>query len=254
MSDSFNLFINFTKLLFIVLFIAHWGACFWFYIGINEFYDKGSSWVSKAEMLDSDVIDQYICSIYYYITTMTTVGYGDIVPVTNNERLYSMFSMLLACGIFAYVIGSIGTFLSSRYDEEMIFKQKIMYVDQFLKNKSLNKNVRTKVRRYLEHVLENKREQKIEESEVLELLNKNLKEEIMMHLNGLLLKNGTFSTISRFDEFCLLLTNIMRDETLNPGDVIFHKNDLSLRLYFINSGQGGSGNRLLRWPKTMHLG
>jgi hypothetical protein len=167
---------------------------------------------------------------------MTTVGYGDIVPVTNNERLYSMFSMILACGIFAYVIGSIGTFLSSRFDDEMIFKQKIMYVDQFLRSNSMNKNVRIKVRRYLEHVLERKREQKIDEAQVLDLLNKNLKEEIIMHLNGLLLKNGSFSSIARFDEFCLMLTSMMKVETLNPGDVIFHKGDLSLRLYFINSG------------------
>jgi hypothetical protein len=167
---------------------------------------------------------------------MTTVGYGDIVPVTNNERLYSMFSMILACGIFAYVIGSIGTFLSSRFDDEMIFKQKIMYVDQFLRSNSMNKNVRIKVRRYLEHVLEKKREQKIDEAQVLDLLNKNLKEEIIMHLNGLLLKNGTFSSLARFDEFCLMLTSMMKVETLNPGDVIFHKGDLSLRLYYINSG------------------
>jgi CRP-like cAMP-binding protein len=126
--------------------------------------------------------------------------------------------------------------LSSRYDEEMIFKQKIMYVDQFLRNKSLHKNVRTKVRRYLEHVLENKREQKIDESEILTLLNKNLKEEVIMHLNGLLLKNGTFGVINKFDEFCILLTSVMREETLNPGDTIFQKGDHSLRLYFINNG------------------
>ncbi len=167
---------------------------------------------------------------------MTTVGYGDITPITTNEKLYAMFSMLIACGVFAYVIGSIGTVLSSKYDEEMIFKQKIMYVDQFLRNKNLTKNVRTKVRRYLEHVLENRREQKVDESEILTLLNKNLKEEVIMHLNGLLLKNKTFSVISKYDEFCILLTNVMRQETLNPNDMIFQKGDHSLRLYFVNNG------------------
>jgi CRP-like cAMP-binding protein len=236
LSDSFNLIIQFSKLLFIVLFIAHWGACFWYFIGISEFNEKGTSWISESDLLNASTTDQYITSIYYFITTMTTVGYGDITPITMNEKLYAMFSMLIACGVFAYVIGSIGTVLSSRYDEEMIFKQKIMYVDQFLRNKNLTKNVRTKVRRYLEHVLENKREQKVDESEILTLLNKNLKEEVIMHLNGLLLKNKTFGVINKYDEFCILLTSIMREETLNPGDMIFQKGDHSLRLYFINNG------------------
>jgi CRP-like cAMP-binding protein len=236
MSDSFNILIQFSKLLFIVLFIAHWGGCFWFFLGTSEFQDKGTSWLSKINLIDSSTFDQYISSIYYYITTMTTVGYGDITPVTPNEKMYAMISMILACGVFAYVIGSIGTVLSSRYDEEMIFKQKIMYVDQYLKNKKLSPHVRTKVRRYLEHVLDNKREQRIDESEILNLLNKNLKEEVVMHLNGLLLKNPIFMVISKYDEFCLLLTNIMREETLNPGDIIFQKGDHSLRLYFINNG------------------
>ena len=73
---------------------------------------------------------------------MTTVGYGDIIPITKTEKIYSMMSMLIGCGVFAYVIGSIGTVLSSRYDEEMIFKQKIMFVDQFLKKKKLGRQVR----------------------------------------------------------------------------------------------------------------
>lgn len=46
---------------------------------------------------------------------MTTVGYGDILPKTDNEKLYAMFSMILACGVFAYSIGSIGSLVSKQY-------------------------------------------------------------------------------------------------------------------------------------------
>eukprot|EP00360_Condylostoma_magnum_P000556 CAMPEP_0168315038 /NCGR_PEP_ID=MMETSP0210-20121227/9962_1 /TAXON_ID=40633 /ORGANISM="Condylostoma magnum, Strain COL2" /LENGTH=44 /DNA_ID= /DNA_START= /DNA_END= /DNA_ORIENTATION= len=43
---------------------------------------------------------------------MTTVGYGDIVPFTVNEKVYAMFSMIVACGVFAYTVGSIGSLVS----------------------------------------------------------------------------------------------------------------------------------------------
>ena len=44
-----------------------------------------------------------------------------------------------------------------------------------------------------------------------------------MHLNGLLIKNKCFNVINKYDEFCILLTSIMKVETVNPGDTIFQK-------------------------------
>jgi hypothetical protein len=35
--------------------------------------------------------------MYWGFTTITTVGYGDIVPHTNPEKLYSIFVMY--CGV-----------------------------------------------------------------------------------------------------------------------------------------------------------
>ena len=42
---------------------------------------------------------------------MITVGYGDIVPLSNYEILFSICAMLLACGIFAYCVGAIENIL-----------------------------------------------------------------------------------------------------------------------------------------------
>jgi hypothetical protein len=39
---------------------------------------------------------------------MITVGYGDIVPKTSGERIFTIFIMILASGVFAYTMNSIG--------------------------------------------------------------------------------------------------------------------------------------------------
>ena len=45
------------------------------------------------------------------VTTMTTVGFGDIVPVNNDEKIFAIFMMLLSCGVFAYTMNTMGTVL-----------------------------------------------------------------------------------------------------------------------------------------------
>lgn len=47
---------------------------------------------------------------------MSAVGYGEIVPVTKDERTYAMAAMIMSCGIFAYTVNSIGNIVS-RYNQ-----------------------------------------------------------------------------------------------------------------------------------------
>ena len=42
---------------------------------------------------------------------MITVGYGDIVPINNHEKIFAIFTMLLSCGVFAYTMNTMGSVL-----------------------------------------------------------------------------------------------------------------------------------------------
>ena len=72
------------------------------------------------------------------------------------------------------------------------------YVNQFLVHKEIPKEIRMKVRHYLEYVWTSKKEIKIEEGEVMEILNENLRDKLTLYLNGRILKN-----ISFFEDFQL---------------------------------------------------
>ena len=63
---------------------------------------------------------------------MTTVGYGDLYPITVNEMFFAMLSMLVACGVFAYVVGSIETIVRRQNTIESEFREKILHVNQYL--------------------------------------------------------------------------------------------------------------------------
>lgn len=45
--------------------------------------------------------------MYWTFATVSTTGFGDIVPVSNRERIYSMGGMLLGLTVFSYFVSSV---------------------------------------------------------------------------------------------------------------------------------------------------
>jgi len=43
-------------------------------------------------------------SMYFSVITLTTVGYGDLVPITDAGKIFTMFYVLIGIGIiFAFI-------------------------------------------------------------------------------------------------------------------------------------------------------
>lgn len=45
-------------------------------------------------------VDSYIDALYFTVTTLTTTGYGDIVPHTPTGKLFSVFIMVIGVALF----------------------------------------------------------------------------------------------------------------------------------------------------------
>ena len=52
---------------------------------------------------------QYVASFYWSIVTLTTLGYGDVVPSSQSERMFCVYAMLLGASIFAYSVTNMCT-------------------------------------------------------------------------------------------------------------------------------------------------
>jgi len=107
-------------------------------------------------------------------TTLTTVGYGDIVPHTTQERVFAMFLILAGAVTFgAYVmswckihsvwtsrlvhvfvllpcsiVGKISSLSASMNKREVAAQEQLTALDEFLKFYSLPRNLRHHTRRY----------------------------------------------------------------------------------------------------------
>ncbi len=43
--------------------------------------------------------------VYYSFTSLSTVGFGDLAPVNEFERLFIAYVLLIGVAIFSYILG-----------------------------------------------------------------------------------------------------------------------------------------------------
>lgn len=58
------------------------------------------------DFLQQSIWVRYITAIYWSITTLTTVGYGDLHAENTREMIFDIFYMLFNLGLTAYLIGN----------------------------------------------------------------------------------------------------------------------------------------------------
>lgn len=70
-------------------------------------------------------INNYIISLYWSVMTMSTIGYGDVTPKTQYERLYEIFGMILGASVYAYMVGAICSIVASMNAASAEFNQQM---------------------------------------------------------------------------------------------------------------------------------
>ena len=56
----------------------------------------------------------YLFSMYGVIATLATVGYGDIVPVTNLEKFFILLVMIFGAGVYSYAVSTLGSIMGDK--------------------------------------------------------------------------------------------------------------------------------------------
>jgi voltage-gated potassium channel len=76
-----------------------------------------------AEEGSSSAINTAEEAIWWTLTTMTTVGYGDLAPVTTLGRAVAVLTMFAGIGVFGAFTALIASLLISHSDQSADFKQ-----------------------------------------------------------------------------------------------------------------------------------
>ena len=72
------------------------------------------NWIVSSNLQDKTFTEIYLASFYFIIATMTSVGYGDIVCISSEERYFQI--ILLSIGLVAYswIISAVGDYVKNK--------------------------------------------------------------------------------------------------------------------------------------------
>lgn len=226
---------QFLRLLFIVFLLAHWTACLWFYVASVEILSEEQTWVSVVLTTDPSTFELYVTALYFTISTMSTVGYGDIHPYTRREMIFAILTMVLACGVFAYTLGSISSLLSKSNSEANEHRTRVISVNRYMKKKEVPSDAQFRVRRYLEYLWENQKKNLLREKEIISMLSSSLKDEISSYVHGaILLSCPVFEQLESL--IISRLSKLLEGETFAPDDIITEQGQITTKMYFLQTG------------------
>jgi len=116
-----------SKLLYLVLvtmMLCHWLACFMSASDgtcIDDYLGPGEPRQRR-----------YLAALYWAMTTLTTVGYGDLIPSSDKERLYSMLAMIVGGSFYGYIIGSMTSVITDMDIDSRAFNDRMEMLDAWL--------------------------------------------------------------------------------------------------------------------------
>ncbi|GFU17415.1 potassium voltage-gated channel subfamily H member 6 [Nephila pilipes] len=225
--------------------IAHWLACIWYAIGNAErpFLVNKIGWLD-ALARDTEqhynnshggpsIKSKYVTALYFTFTSLTSVGFGNVAPNTNMEKVFAIIVMLVGSLMYASIFGNVSAIIQRLYSGTARYHTQLLRVKEFIRFHQIPNPLRQRLEEYFQHAWTYTNG--IDMNMVLKGFPDCLQADICLHLNRNLLNNC--SAFKGASPGCLRALSLKFKTThAPPGDTLVHRGDVLTALYFLSRG------------------
>eukprot|EP00290_Baffinella_frigidus_P017043 CAMPEP_0180196618 /NCGR_PEP_ID=MMETSP0987-20121128/4205_1 /TAXON_ID=697907 /ORGANISM="non described non described, Strain CCMP2293" /LENGTH=701 /DNA_ID=CAMNT_0022151515 /DNA_START=132 /DNA_END=2234 /DNA_ORIENTATION=- len=252
---------NFVKLMqFVCLMVgmAHICACIFFgitqwdicYVDPTDSLDQGVSvqchqepegrvavnWLSRYDPAlhasPGRPESKYLASLYFTVATLSTVGYGDVTPTSDTERIYAVFLALLGAMVFALCIGSISSLANQGNHTESLLQTSNHAFSDFLTFNHIPRTLAAKAKRQHAHL-----------TKLATHLVHPCMDELPRHTRNQIVWNSLGESVAQVPFFNSMnldararMVELLRPVRFKANDVIFSECDVGTEMFWVTDG------------------
>ncbi|KAF1379765.1 hypothetical protein PFLUV_G00179430 [Perca fluviatilis] len=237
-----------TLLMSVFALLAHWMACVWYVIGRKEIessdpitWDIG--WLQElGKRLDTPYINRtmggpsitsaYIASLYFTLSSLTSVGFGNVCANTDAEKIFSICIMLMGALMHAVVFGNVTAIIQRMYSRRSLYHTRMKDLKDFIRVHRLPQLLKQRMLEYFQSTWSVNNG--INANELLHDFPDELRADIAMHLNKDILQLPVFERAGRG---CLRSLSLhIKTSFCAPGEYLIRHGDALQANYFVCSG------------------
>ncbi|CAL8098242.1 unnamed protein product [Calicophoron daubneyi] len=220
--------------------IAHWLACIWYAVGNIERqqFNVRIGWLDQlAQTIKQpygnrsnsgpSTKSKYITALYFTFSSLTSVGFGNVSPNTNPEKIFSICVMLVGSLMYAGIFGHVSAIIQRLYSGTARYHTQMLRVKEFIRFHQIPNPLKRRLEEFFQHAWSYTNG--IDMNLVLRSFPECLQADICLHLNRHLL--NTCPAFKGASQGCIRsLALKLKTTHVPPGDTLVHRGDV---LYFI---------------------
>ncbi|CAF2016747.1 unnamed protein product [Rotaria magnacalcarata] len=243
-------------LICVFVLVAHWFACVWYTIGFRE--GRGGpgkrmeySWLVKMDReLYYGCIDSYgnltayesngtcrkaayVTALYYTMSSLTSIGFGNVAANSDNEKIFTCVMMLIGSLLYATIFGNVTTIFTQMYSATARYHEMLSSIREFMRLHGMPNQLNERIMDYV--VSTWAMTKGIDATKVLNYCPKDMRADICVHMNR--------SVFNEHPAFRLASDGCLRALAVHfhinhsaPGDMLYHCGESLDMLCFIVSG------------------
>eukprot|EP00347_Sterkiella_histriomuscorum_P023005 403336321 len=240
--------LGFERLLFLMiifLVLCHIVACLWIFVA--NFDDSKRNWVFQNNYQDLPNFNLYIISYYFTVTTIVTVGYGDITAQNTGERIIAIFLMIIGVISFSFASGSLSSLISNYDSSQAKLKEKIATLNDIREQHKIGPELFDELRKAIKYDHSKNHKDKIQ---FMEELPQKLKIELAMEIHKDIYHNIDFFKHQDKD-FIFWVGPLLKHMQVSEQEYIFKEGDEIKEIYFLVNGH--AAYVLPRFDDTIYI-
>ncbi|XP_066943827.1 potassium voltage-gated channel unc-103 isoform X23 [Macrobrachium rosenbergii] len=226
--------------------IAHWLACIWYAIGnaerpglphkigwLDHLANATHQYYYSNNTGGPSLRAKYVTALYFTFSSLTSVGFGNVAPNTDAEKIFTILVMLIGSLMYASIFGNVSAIIQRLYAGTARYHTQLMRVKEFIRFHQIPNPLRQRLEEYFQHAWSYTNG--IDMGAVMNMYPECIQADISLHLN-----RNLFEACPSFEGAkpgCLRALS-MKFKTTHapPGDTLVHKGDVLTSMYFISRG------------------